>query len=1481
MKKALLIILTLLAIHANAQDIIMQNGTVTGCSGTFYDSGGAGGAYSSGEDLVLTICPDNPGQLVTLNFTVFSTQLNADVMTIYNGDSTASPLFGTFDGANNPGIITATDDNGSGCLTIQFVSDAAGTTTGWAADISCFTPCQTIVSQLDSASPTPNSDGYIRVCPGEDITLTGSGVFEFDDTGATYEWDLGDGNSIAGQTAVFSYATPGVYIVNLNTRDGNTDSDPLGCSNTNLINQVVQVATAPSFSGTGPAESFICFGETTTIDAVVTPTLFANECTPPVSGTTFLPDGSGAVYTSCITVDCFESDQLLTDPLQLLDICVNMEHSYSGDLDIRITSPNGQEADLFTQAGNGIYFGGANDDGSNDPGVGADYCFSMAGNTLLQNANTIIAGTNPPSNSWEPGTYLPVDSFAGLVGSPLNGDWCIEIVDNLAIDNGYVFSWGLSFDPNIQPPELSFTPVITSESWNPDPSIINITGSTITVAPPVAGIYCYTYSVTDDFGCEYTEEVCIEMADDITADAVATVATICSGDDAVFEITGTPNASINYTVNGGAVENVVLDGTGTALVTIVGVSIDQVLNVIDASVGTPDVTGNAETAVGGFDTDNAIGPIESVGTIADGTNSARITSAADLLTLTLTDNVPLGTNITISLARNNITGDMVISDGVSSITYNSGIEDVLEQIVFTTGVSTNTLTFTRNEGQIWIDGVEYVIPGNECTVIVDDTETITVGAVFDTAFTMTPTCDGGTAVITGDLGGEFTFEDPQPTDGAVIDAVTGTVTSGISNTTYTVLYEISGACSPGTLQTFTVLPSSDSTFTLSPTCDGATATVTGDVGGVFAFDPLPTDGAVIDATTGLITNGVQGATYSVNYTTSGDCQSVTNVSVTTLSFEDASFVLTASCTGATAVVTGDAGGSFAIVPDLGDGATIDSDTGEIIGIPGTTYTVEYTTGGPCPETTAETITVVPSEDPSFTYIPNCNGAVATITGDLGGVFVFNPTVSDGALIDATTGEITNGVPGASYAVDYTTTGPCPATLNQIVIVIEEDDSSFFLEPTCDGAIATVTGVLGGTFSFNPDPLNGAFIDAATGVISGGPFDAVYSVDYTTDNGVCPTTSSQTVTSFSQPLIISPTALEVCDDGTPDGITSIDLTLKNEEITGGNSNYLVSYHIDLSDAEANIGALPIPYTNVVNGQIVFVRVTDITTGCYDTTTLELQVAQAPVANTPGPLSYCDPDSDGFGEFDLLSLDAEITGGDPSLTVSYHETSSDASNNVNALSSPYNNIVATVQTLYVRVESATIATNCATLLEVVLEVNPTPQLGALPTALEVCDDLSADGIAQFDLTSKTSELLQNLADPTLYTVSFYTNAGDAELSTNAIVTLSNYTNTTPFNQEVWVRVEDNATGCFKLTVLELVVNALPVLVQPTPLELCDDNNPGDQSESFNLEEATSELLNGQTGVSLTYFENQIDADANTSPITGPYINVTNPQTISTLR
>ena len=514
MKKALLIVFTVVSSFAYAQEVLMQNGSITTCSGLFTDSGGEFASYSNDENLVFTICPDTPEGRIKLDFFSFSTQVNVDTMTFYDGDSTASDVISTFSGVMSPGLIVAGLDSPTGCLTIEFISDNSGNTDGWSAAISCTMPCQDITAQLDATNPAPNGEGIIEVCTGENITLNGSGVFEVDGTGATYIWDLGDGNTVTGQTINTSYNLPGVYFVGFSIRDTNTDNIVQGCTNSNMVSQVIRVSGQPDFTGTQADDNTLCFGESTTIEGVVNPLTLTYNCPPPESEETFLPDGSGAAYSTCIDVTCFGPNDVLTDVSQLADICINIEHSYSGDLDIKIISPSGQEVDLFTQAGGGTYFGGANDNETNDPGVGADYCFSMSALTLLMDANTILAGTNPPNQSWEPGSYLPVESFDALLGSPLNGSWCIQIIDNLAVDNGYIFSWELNFDPSLQLEDFSFVPNIVSQSWDANSSITETNGNTITVAPNGSGDYCYTYRVVDVFGCEYTEDVCINVADE-------------------------------------------------------------------------------------------------------------------------------------------------------------------------------------------------------------------------------------------------------------------------------------------------------------------------------------------------------------------------------------------------------------------------------------------------------------------------------------------------------------------------------------------------------------------------------------------------------------------------------------------------------------------------------------------------------------------------------------------------------------------------------------------------------------------------------------------------------------------------------------------------------------------------------------------------------------------------------------------------------
>ena len=174
-----------------------------------------------------------------------------------------------------------------------------------------------------------------------------------------------------------------------------------------------------------------------------------------------------------------------------------------------------------------------------------------------------------------------------------------------------------------------------------------------------------------------------------------------------------------------------------------------------------------------------------------------------------------------------------------------------------------------------------------------------------------------------------------------------------------------------------------------------------------------------------------------------------------------------------------------------------------------------------------------------------------------------------------------------------------------------------------------------------------------------------------------------------------------------------------------------------------------------------------------------------------------------------------------------------------------------------------------------MNDVPQIATDPDPLEVCDD-NDDGFALFDLSLSDESVLNGL-NPSDFNITYYESAENAENAINPILTPFAYTNITEDTQQVWVRVENATTGCYNTVSLTLIVNELPVLIQPLPLELCDDNNTGDEVEEFTLEDSIEQVLDGQTGISITFYETQTDADDATNPIVSPYTNTSNAQTI----
>ncbi len=236
MKYFYYLVFILVAHQLQAQDVFMENGTFTRCApDRFYDSGGPNGPYSSNENIVTTICAPNAEEFIILQFTAFSTQLNVDEMTIYDGDDTSAPVIGVYNGANTPGTVIASDTNTSGCITIQFITNDSGTTTGFAADIICAVPCQELVPFVESTVPEASSSGVVQITSGEEVQFVGNANFENDGTDAIYEWSFGDGDDATGNEVSHVFNGEGEYTVTLTV----TDNNPLGCEASTTISVFV------------------------------------------------------------------------------------------------------------------------------------------------------------------------------------------------------------------------------------------------------------------------------------------------------------------------------------------------------------------------------------------------------------------------------------------------------------------------------------------------------------------------------------------------------------------------------------------------------------------------------------------------------------------------------------------------------------------------------------------------------------------------------------------------------------------------------------------------------------------------------------------------------------------------------------------------------------------------------------------------------------------------------------------------------------------------------------------------------------------------------------------------------------------------------------------------------------------------------------------------------------------------------------------
>jgi len=400
--------------------------------------------------------------------------------------------------------------------------------------------CQSILSvispSIDETSATDPNTGeefsYYDICQGQSINFYGSG--EYHENGTAYlqsnatsifSWTNSDGSPQTGQIISYTFTNSGIHEIRLDIEDVN------GCTNRVIEKIFVRVSTTPTVAANPPVACLDIETELNPIIEYEEPIIWSTIHNNSYLYTQFIPGSITCpepAYETNIEFDSFLPEQTLNNVDDLTRICIEMEHSFVGDLTMELTAPNGNTVVLLADEngaanGNGMTFGmdfGSDDLGvpitgdpcvttNSQPGTGYTYCWSpnpttdtwhelKAAGTLGNPIEASIVTTNtniyPAYNN----------SFINIQNTPLNGDWTLKVNDIGIGDNGWVFEWWIDFDSDIIPSNLTLTPDVVSGEWTSSASTLSIDGDLMVVSPPTAGTYTYNYTVEDDIGCIYS-----------------------------------------------------------------------------------------------------------------------------------------------------------------------------------------------------------------------------------------------------------------------------------------------------------------------------------------------------------------------------------------------------------------------------------------------------------------------------------------------------------------------------------------------------------------------------------------------------------------------------------------------------------------------------------------------------------------------------------------------------------------------------------------------------------------------------------------------------------------------------------------------------------------------------------------------------------------------------------------------------------------
>ncbi|KGO92601.1 hypothetical protein Q766_12565, partial [Flavobacterium subsaxonicum WB 4.1-42 = DSM 21790] len=475
---------------------------------------------------------------------------------------------------------------------------------------------------------------------------------------------------------------------------------------------------------------------------------------------------------------------------------------------------------------------------------------------------------------------------------------------------------------------------------------------------------------------------------------------------------------------------------------------------------------------------------------------------------------------------------------------------------------------------------------------------------------------------------------------------------------------------------------------------------------------------------------------------------------------------------------------------------------------------------------------------------------------------------------------------------------CPLTLGGDFVICP--NTSSIISPIMEGDVDTSQSTYAWT-------LNGEIIPDATSSTLTVSAPGTYAVIFN-NPGCLPDTTDDVVVSNPEPMPISnPIDLEICAVGP--GPYTFNLNLNKPIILAGLNaqDYTVTFYATQLDADEGFPMLvPAGAYQSMGNQIIYVRIEDYNTGCYDTRTFNLIANPAPVAGTPGNIQVCDTDNNGTEVFDLTDQDAAVYGtqSPTQFTVTYHTSAAAAAANTGAIN-PADSFVSGTQTIYVRLTSID-DVNCYGTSSFQITVTPQPVV-VDPADVFACSNepYLLPEIAVGNYFTATNGGGQQLAagDPITETQIIYIYAESGTTPNNCtdeenftvtilekpvvdtpepvqvcggyvlpVLNVGNYytgqngTGTlipaeTVIEESVTLYIyaqsgDANTIICSDEYAFEIIIENPPVVADAIPLEACDyavgDANPvNDFSAAFDLTQAGAQVIGNQTGLTVTYY------------------------------